>query len=130
MEKEIKGLEAIEAIQKKLTEAVSKNKSDVKRLSSFAAMLPIRGKDELSNGVSVHNIRRNAESIEIYFDMLDMLLKHTLEDVKEIKRLSKLQAVSDEYEKAESEKKAEKAEKMRIKRSENKDGTDQAVSEQ
>ena len=121
-------LTAIESAQKKLIGIIKSNKASIAGLDTHARLLKIRGEGELNNGVSIHNIRRNAESLKIYFDMLEMLLSHIGEDIKDIRTKDRLQTISDEYEQMQAERRIENAERERMRRKEKKEDTDRAVS--
>ena len=54
------------------------------RIANNAFLMDDRDAKLLDVAVSVHNIRNCARSIEIYFDMMEMLLEHMGDDLKTI----------------------------------------------
>ena len=67
-----------------LLRLVKQHVKSANRIANNAFLMDDRDAKLLDVAVSVHNIRNCAKSIEIYFDMMKMLLEHMDDDLKTI----------------------------------------------
>ena len=67
-----------------LLRLVKQHVKSANRIANNAFLMDDRDAKLLDVAVSVHNIRNCAKSIEIYFNMMEMLLEHMDDDLKTI----------------------------------------------
>ena len=76
--------------REELLRLVKQHVKSAHKIANNAFLMDDRDAKLLDVAVSVHNIRNCAKSIEIYFDMMKMLLEHMDDDLKTIETKRKL----------------------------------------
>ena len=79
-------IKEVKKSRKDLMQLVQQYDVHANKIAHAAFLMDDRDAKILDVAVSVHNIRNCARSIEIYFDMMKMLLEHMDDDLKTIER--------------------------------------------